>query len=201
MQQYEARHRSFRKQAGQCLHGTRIGQRVCATSSISFITQGRFSMVYIDRAQACVCVYVCMYVCMYVRMQEATAQLMSWPGTHTPFMRCTESTAAWEGDGVYNPSSIALRVLRLYWKTAFCRPGRSKNGLCTTFALGSRILGARPLEEHSAYCVCTRNQHFGGPATRRAFRVLSLYTPKQHFEGPVTRRTFRVLHLYSKTAL
>ena len=50
----KTRHRLSRQQAGQCLHGTCILQRICVTCLISFIARGGFRMVYMDRTRVCV---------------------------------------------------------------------------------------------------------------------------------------------------
>ena len=48
----------------------------------------------------------------------------------------------------------------------------------TTFVLQKSSFQAQPLEEHSAYYVCTPKEQFQGPTPRRAFRVLRLYSKR-----------------------
>ena len=162
-----------------------------------------------------VCMYVCMHACMHACMHEATAQLMSWPGTHTPFMqstaqphgRATACTTLLRSHCVccvcIGRQLFARRaaprtfcVLRLYSEAAFWGPGHSKSIPRTTSVFQNSTLRARSLEERSAYYICTPKEHFGGRRSKNVPHT-TLVQKRTAFWTPGHSRAFRILRLCS----
>ena len=125
----------------------------------------------------CVCMYVCMYVCTYAGGHGATDVMA---GNSYPVHAMHRKHSRMGG---------RRRVQPFFDRIA-----------CAATVLENSFLQAGPLQERSVYYVCTRKPHFGGPATRRAFRVLCLYAKSAFWRPGHSKSVPRTQFVYSKTA-